>query len=257
MERRDLGNGAYSMVSSRLEAQGFLAAFTERTGGVSPAPYDTLNLGLRTNDARARVIENRGRVIEALHVPRFAMGEQSHGARLVRVGGTRAGSGFDDPGSAFKGADALAVSRRNLPVSVLAADCVLVALASPEEQLLVVAHAGWRGMAAGILGRSIAEFERPSGVLGVIGPAIGPCHYEVGEDVALAVASGSGAGVVGDRREGRRYLDLPRTAAKAFRATGVRSIEVSDLCTACLPDRFFSHRRDGLTGRQALVSMVL
>jgi purine-nucleoside/S-methyl-5'-thioadenosine phosphorylase / adenosine deaminase len=257
MERRDLGNGAYSMVSSTLETRGFLAAFTERTGGVSPAPYDSLNLGLRTNDAPGRVIENRRRMIEALDVPRFATGEQPHGAKLVRVGGIRAGAGFDDRGSAIKGADALTVSQRNLPVGVLSADCVLVALASPEEQLLVVAHAGWRGMAAGVLGRAIAEFDRPSGVLGVIGPAIGPCHYEVGEDVALAVASGSGAGAVSDRKDGRRYLDLPRTAAKVFRAAGVRRIEVSDLCTACLPDRFFSHRRDGLTGRQALVSMVL
>jgi YfiH family protein len=257
MERRDLGNGAYALVSSSLEARGILAAFTERTGGSSTAPHDTMNLGLRTKDARARVLQNRRRTVEALGVSPFAAAEQVHGAKLARVGERRSGVGFEDLGSAIGGADALSVSRRNLPVAVLVADCLPIALAAPEEPLLVAVHAGWRGLAAGILSRAIAEFETTSGVLAAIGPAIGPCHYEVGDDVAGAVASGAEAGAVTERRWGRRYLDLPRTAVRSLRAAGIRRIEVSDLCTACLPDRFFSHRRDGETGRQALVSMVM
>jgi polyphenol oxidase len=257
MERRDLGNGAYATVSSSLEARGILAAFTERTGGSSPAPYDTMNLGLRTRDARSRVRQNRRRTIGALGISPFAAAEQVHGAKLVRVGERRSGVGFDDLGSAIGGADALSVSRPNLPVAVLVADCLPIALAAPDEPLLVVVHAGWRGVAAGILSRAVAEFETTSGVVAAIGPAIGPCHYEVGEDVARAVAAGAEGGAISERREGRRYLDLPRTAARTLRAAGIRRVEVSELCTACLPDRFFSHRRDGETGRQALVSMVM
>jgi hypothetical protein len=245
------------MVSSSLEARGFLAAFTERTGGSSRAPYETLNLGLRTKDARLRVVQNRRRTIEALEVPPFAVAEQVHGAKLARVGERRSGAGFEDLRSTIGGVDALSVSRRDLPVAVLVADCLPIALAAPAERLLVVVHAGWRGLAAGILSRAVAELETTSGALAAIGPAIGPCHYEVGEDVAAAVASGVDAGAVTERRKGHLYLDLPRTAVRSFRAAGIRRTEVSDLCTACLSDRFFSHRRDGVTGRQALVSMVL
>jgi hypothetical protein len=257
MDRRDLGNGAYALVSASLESWGFLAAFTERTGGVSPSPYDTLNLGLRTEDAPTRVVRNRERLVGSLNLPSFATGEQIHGARLARVGKRRSGAGFDDARSAIGGVDALSVTQRNLPLAVLVADCLPIALASPDEHLLVVAHAGWRGIASGILARAVGEFERTSGVLAVIGPAIGPCHYEVGDEVAQAVASGSGSGAVTERRGGRRYLDLPRTAGRSFRAAGVRMIEVSELCTACHPDRFFSYRRDGPTGRQALVSVMM
>jgi YfiH family protein len=258
MERRQLGNGTKALVSTTLEASGFLAAFTERTGGVSPTPYDTLNLGLRTKDSARRVVENRRRITEALGVPAFATGEQVHGHNLVRVGERRAGAGFGQAGEALPKADALAVRRRRVPVAVLVADCLPIALGSPKERLLLVVHAGWRGVAAGILARTIGAFERPSEVRAAIGPAIGPCHYEVGDDVAAAVAGGSGVGAAAERRGGgRRFLDLPRTAAEALRAAGVRGVEVSGLCTACHEDRFFSHRRDGVTGRQALVAMVL
>lgn len=232
-------------------------AFTERTGGSSPTPYDSLNLGLRTEDDPDRVIDNRRQLIDALDVPPFAVGEQVHQAGVARIGKQHSGAGFEEPSSAIGGADALSVSQEGLPVAVLAADCLPIALAAPEDHLLVVVHAGWRGMAAGILGRAMAAFESPTDVHAVIGPAIGPCHYEVWADVAGSVAAGSEAGAVTERRDGSLYLDLPATAVRSFRAAGVRRIEVSELCTACLPDRFFSHRRDGVTGRQALVAMLM
>jgi YfiH family protein len=257
MERRQLGNGTHALVSATLEGNGILAAFTERTGGVSAAPYDTLNLGLRTKDSPRRVVENRRRITEALGVPPFATGQQIHGDHLVRVGKRRAGAGFEQPGEALPRADALAVRRRGIPVAVLVADCLPIALGSPNERLLLVVHAGWRGLAAGILARAIGAFERPSEVRAAIGPAIGPCHYEVGDDVAAAVAAGSAVGAVSERRGGRRFLDLPRTAGEVLRAAGVRWVEISELCTACHQGRFFSHRRDGPTGRQALVAMVM
>jgi hypothetical protein len=173
------------------------------------------------------------------------------------VGEKRAGAGFDQPDRALPGADALAVTRPALPVAVLTADCLPVALASAAEGRLVVAHAGWRGLAAGILDRTLAAFDSAKGVVATIGPAIGPCHYQVGEDVALAVAAGSEAGAVTERRDGSLWLDLEGTAARVLRRAGLRRIEPAGLCTACHEDRFFSHRRDGPTGRHALVAMRL
>jgi YfiH family protein len=255
VERRRLSGGVHAVVSTALEDRGFLAAFTERTGGVSDPPYRSLNLGFHTGDDEADVRENRRRATAALSVPAFASARQVHGATVIPVGGKRAGAGFGDPAGAIPGADALAVTGQGLPVAVMVADCVPVVLASPPEGRLVVVHAGWRGLAAGILERALSEFDAPGQVLAAIGPAIGPCHYEVGEEVAMAVAAGSAAGVVTERRDGRLFLDLPRTGTGILRAAGVRRVEPADTCTACEPRRFFSHRRDGDTGRQALIAM--
>jgi YfiH family protein len=137
----------------------------------------------------------------------------------------------------------------------MVADCLPVALASPPEGRLVAVHAGWRGLAAGILERAVSEFDVPAAILAAIGPAIGPCHYEVGEEVAMAVAARSAAGVVTERRDGRLFLDLARTAMRLLRASGVPRVERADTCTACETRRFYSHRREGDTGRQALVAM--
>ena len=255
MERRTLSGGVHAVVSTALDRKGFLAAFTERRGGVSGSPYRSLNLGFHTGDRPEDVAENRRRIVEAFDVPEFASAEQVHGAEMVRVGDRRAGAGFDAPGRAIAGADALAVTRDRLPVAVLVADCLPILLASSTEGCLVAVHAGWRSLAAGILDRAVGAFDEPSGIAAAIGPAIGPCHYEVGENVALAVAAGSPAGVVTERRDGRLFLDLEGTAVRMLTAAGVPSIDRAGICTADEPRRFYSHRRDGITGRQALIAM--
>jgi polyphenol oxidase len=257
VERRRLNGGTGAVVSTVLEREGFLAAFTERGGGVSAAPYQSLNLGLHVGDRDDAVVENRRRAVAGLGVPPFATAEQVHGAALARVGESRAGAGFEDRSEALPEADALAVTRDRLPVAVLVADCLPIALASPPEGRLVAAHVGWRGLAAGIVQQAAGAFDDPPRVLAAFGPAIGPCHYEIGEEVALAVATASGVGVVTQRREGRLFLDLAETAERVLREVGVRRIDRAKLCTACEPARFFSHRRDGRTGRQALVAMRL
>lgn len=254
MQRRSLTDDLHVLVSPDLEDGGFPVAFTERGGGVSEGPYASLNLGFRIGDRKEDVQENRGRVVSGLDVTPFATAAQVHGAGVVRVGTARAGAGFDGADPVAR-ADALSVTRPGVPVAILVADCLPIALASPKEGVLVAVHAGWRGLAAGILEQALGSFERPGGVRAAVGPAIGPCHYEVGEDVALAVAAGSAAGALTERRDGRMYLDLPGSARRVLRAAGVRRIEVAEECTACEEDRFFSHRRDGITGRQALVAM--
>jgi polyphenol oxidase len=254
VERRPLGDGLVALVSPPLERRGVLAAFTERTGGASPPPFDSLNLGLRTGDHSGRVMANRRRLVAALGIGPFAIGEQVHGARLARVGRRRAGAGFLRAAEAVAAADALAVTRSRRPVAVLAADCVPLVLAS--DGLVVAVHAGWRGLAAGIVDRAVSAFQgRMSSA--AVGPAIGPCHYEVGEDVAAAVEAGSSEGALVERRGGRLFLDLRGTVARVLREAGLRSVDVSEECTACQAGRFFSHRRDGETGRQAAVAMRL
>jgi YfiH family protein len=241
------------LVAPALEHRGVLTAFTERSGGVSPDPFRSLNLGFRTGDAGSRVRRNRGRVVSALRIPPFTSARQVHGIRSVRIGPRRAGAGFDGPSTALPAADALATRERGIPLAVLTADCLPIVLAS--DDLLVVVHAGWRGLAGGILDRAISLFPDPRAVSGAVGPAIGACHYEVGDDVAGAVTAGSPAGAVRRRRGGRVFLDLPGTAATVLRSRGIREVDVAEACTACQEERFFSHRRDGVTGRQAVVAL--
>ena len=125
-----------------------------------------------------------------------------------------------------------------------------------SDDRVAVIHAGWRGIAAGIVDRAVRAFvdESPAAA---IGPAIGPCHYEVGADVVERVAAGSSGGAVSERRGGRSFLDLPATVERILRGAGVVSIERADECTACEEGRFFSHRRDGRTGRQAALAVRL
>ncbi len=131
-------------------------------------------------------------------------------------------------------------------------------MASPGQGTVAAVHAGWRGLAAGILQRAAALFEDPADVRVAIGPAIGPCHYEVGEDVALSVAAAFDVGAVTERRGGKLYLDLAGTARAAFRSWGFRKVEGAELCTAHQRARFYSYRRDGgTTGRQAAIAMRL
>lgn len=257
MDRRHLNDGTHVLVAPALEDRGFLAACSERESGVSRPPFATLNLAFHTGDDPGSVRRNRRHVIEALGIPPPAFLRQAHGARLVRVGEKRAGAGFEDPDDHAGEADVATATRPRLPMAILTADCLPIALASPSEGRLVLVHAGWRGLAAGVIEAGLRAFERPSGVLAAIGPAIGPCHYEVGEDVALAVAAGSTEGARTERRDGRLFLDLPGTAARVLRGGGVRTIDRAEECTACEESRFFSHRRDGQTGRQALVGMRL
>lgn len=252
MEERAVG-GVVFLVAEEMERRGFVVACSERVGGVSPSPFDTLNLGYATGDRPEHVGQNRGRLTRALGVESFAVAKQAHGVKLVGVGAGQARAGFGGPPSPLGEADALAVSYPGVAVAVLVADCVPVALASPDRGLLVLVHAGWRGLANDVVGHTVAAFDG-TGVLAAIGPSIGPCHYEVGEDVALAVADGSTGGAVTERRGGKVFLDLPATITRVLRSAGVREVETAGVCTACHPERFFSYRRDGVTGRQAMVA---
>ncbi|MGH2724435.1 MAG: polyphenol oxidase family protein [Actinomycetota bacterium] len=248
-----MGKDRYVLASPALERRGVLVAFTERTGGTSLPPHRSLNLGFHTGDDPSRVRQNRELVAADLGTGPFATARQVHGARSAGVGRAHAGAGFSDPGTAIAGADVLVVTRRGIPVAVLVADCVPLLLAGSRGTVVAV-HAGWRGLAAGVLDRALAA--AGDGLTAAIGPAVGPCHYEVGEEVVAAVDAGTGGRARASRR-GRPSLDLPGTVAAVLRDAGVRRVDRAGVCTACEEGRFFSHRRDGRTGRQAMVAMRL
>jgi YfiH family protein len=236
-----------------IDLPGARALFTTRRGGVSEGEFATLNLGLTgqapagtREDDPERVAANRARVLAATGRHGVAIGRQLHGSAVARVYDPRTGyrNGRD-------AADGQATARDDVAVAVHVADCLPIALAG--EGAVGMLHAGWRGLAAGVLQAGVAAL-RELGATGpleaAIGPGAGSCCYEVGEEVHEAF-SAFGPEV----RRGRR-LDLKLAAARALRSAGVSAVHDSLVCTICSPDEaFFSYRRDGgLTGRQAGVA---
>jgi polyphenol oxidase len=226
-------------------------AFSTRHGGVSGGPYASLNLGIRTEDEPAHVVENRTRLCGEVDVdPDGAtMAWQRHGA-IVRRAEPR---GVVTPGTVYDHCDGLWSDAQGQGMMLLTADCLPIAVVRDNctDPAIAILHAGWRGLLAGIVtvGVSVLGGTR---LAAAIGPGIGPCCYEVGEEVAEPFREAFGADVaVGGR------LNLWTAAERALRAAGCHRVDRTDLCTACDPERFFSHRRDaGRTGRQGVIAAV-
>ncbi|HET7120394.1 MAG TPA: polyphenol oxidase family protein [Solirubrobacterales bacterium] len=238
-----------------LEADlgGARAAFTTRLGGASEAPYDSLNLGVLTDDAPEAVQENRRRLAAALgkDPAEVVFSLQVHGTRLIdhreapqSRGSFRTDSVRKEPRDGLPEADGHLVDEPGLAPLVFVADCLPVALRGPGGVAMV--HAGWRGLAGGIVG---AAAEAIGATAAAVGPGIGPCCYEVGEEVLGAFA---GLGVAKGQ-----MLDLPEAARRLLAEAGVERVEAAGLCTSCEEELFFSHRRDrGRTGRQAGIAWI-
>ncbi len=221
---------------------GALAAFSTRAGGVSDGPYDSLNVAILTGDERDRVRENRARLAGALgrRPEGVVMGRQVHGTELKRHDREQVPRVFADVVASPDEVDAQATASGDLTPLVMVADCLPVALAGSGGVAMV--HCGWRGLAGGIVERAAREVEAEAAA---VGPGIGSCCYEVGEEVLAEFDHLKGVA------EGR-MLDLTAVARRLLERAGVRSIESADLCTSCNPELFYSHRRDGeRTGRQA------
>lgn len=222
-------------------------AFSTRLGGVSRGPYETLNLGILTDDERDAVIRNRARLAAALEIDaaRVAMGRQVHGAGLA-WNGREDGSHFASPGEEPPPeADGQLTDVTKLPLLVLVADCLPVALLG--DRGLAMLHCGWRGLAAGIVE---AAAERIGARAAAIGPGIGPCCFEVGPEVERAFAH------LGPGLARGRNLDLPEVARRQLAAIGIAEPESAGICTYC-DERFYSHRRDaGVTGRQSGIAWL-
>jgi hypothetical protein len=226
----------------RWDAPGpYEVAFTTRVGGVSSGPYESLNLALLSDDAAANVEENRRRAcVEVGGDPaRLAMNRQEHTVLVHRA----------EPGARGEPGDGLWTDEPGLPMLKLTADCVPIAIARAggERPALALLHAGWRGLAEGIVDAAVAALGRGR-LAAAVGPAIGPCCYEVGPEVSERFDA--------DLTRGR-ILDLWSAAERALRAAGVAAVERVDLCTRCNPDLFFSHRRQGpVRGAQGVIGLV-
>jgi hypothetical protein len=219
------------------------AAFSTRRGGVSDGPVESLNLGVFTEDDPRRVAENRRRLAGHLGLDpaRIVIGHQVHGAELAEHLGPQRPPPFREPGSPIPDVDGHVTSSRGLAALVFVADCLPVALCGPRGVAML--HCGWRGLSAGIVERGAAAVEATDAA---IGPGIGRCCYEVGDEVLSAFAP------LGDEVAAGRRLDLGAVARLLLESAGVERIEVAGCCTSCEAGRFFSHRRDGgRTGRQA------
>jgi polyphenol oxidase len=233
----------------RVGLRGGDVVFSTRAGGVSEGPYESLNLGILTDDDQDRVTENRrlladGLGLEPEHV---AMGWQVHGTALLHWDSAPDGGGYARPGAELQKVDGHTTSVAGLGLLVLVADCLPVALMASGRAAMV--HCGWRGLAGGILERAVEGFEEPPAA--ALGPGIGRCCYEVGEEVLAEFAG------LGEEIADGRMLDLRLVARRKLEAAGVGRIEDVDLCTSCRPDLFFSHRRDnGVTGRQGGIAWL-
>jgi polyphenol oxidase len=221
------------------------ATCTLRTGGASAAPYASLNLGLHVGDDPAAVAENRRRVAAALRLPGEPLWlQQVHGVNVA-----------DADVDAERGpADAAVTRRAGQVLAILVADCMPVLLASDDGSVLGAAHAGWRGLAAGVLEATVATMAvAPGRIHAWLGPAIGPAHFEVGDEVRaafLAHAAESAAGFAANAR-GRWQCDLTLLARARLAALGVEQVWSAELCTYSQAAQCFSYRRDGRTGRMA------
>jgi polyphenol oxidase len=223
----------------------YQVAFTTRVGGVSGGPYASLNLGRKSGDEVERADENRRIACEAIgaDVEKLALNYQVHSTRVLR-----AAVAMRD-----ERADGLWTEAPGLPILAMSADCLPVALARTDgpDPAVAVLHAGWKGLLAGIVEAGV-EALGTGALAAAIGPGIGPCCYEVGEEVAAPFRERFGGDVMKDGR-----LDLWTSAERALRAAGVERIDRFDRCTFCEPESFFSHRRDaGRTGRQGVIAYV-
>jgi hypothetical protein len=228
-----------------ISLPGARAVFTTRRGGFSSGPYESLNLGRLTDDEDDAVERNRDRIQELVGRP-LAMVHQAHGADVWPAETL--------PGwpNLTKG-DGVCASGPGLAPAVLVADCLPVAVAG--RGAVAMLHAGWRGLSEQILAVGVAAVRKKVGpdapLEAAIGPGIGACCYEVGEEV-LAVFAPYGP----DVRRGAN-LDLAAVARAQLSQAGVRAVHDLGLCTACHPELFFSHRRDqGITGRQAGIAWL-
>ena len=233
-------DGIDVLTDPEARARGWLVAFTGRRGGVSNAPYDSLNLAARVGDEPEPVAENRRRTagVVGFAGDRLALARQVHEAEIIEVGITDAG--------VLGEADGLTVTHAGSVAAILTADCAPVVVASQGS--IGVLHAGWRGLVAGVIEAGLEALDGADAAW--IGPCIHACCYEVGAEVVEAFTKRGLPVAAPDR------VDPADAAEAVLRRAGVSNIAVARECTHCDP-RYFSYRRDGVTGRQGAFAGLL
>lgn len=263
-------DGLKLTTSPLLAAQpGLVHAFTTRHGGSCPSPFDNFNLGRSVGDEKVKesALRNRQRLCRALKLDhdRLHVPGQVHSGNVLKVDG--------EARQDMAGVDGLATGKRHLPVLLHFADCVPVMIYEPELKLLSIVHAGWRGTAQSIAVMGVERLKElggdPRRMLAAVGPAIGTCCYPTGEDVVekLMATINPGASRAYDKLARKGLVEekqgQPRPNLKAINALqllnqGLEQVDVSEFCTSCRPELFYSHRQSGgLTGRQGAVGCLV
>ncbi len=225
------------------------AFFTTRNGGVSEGAYASLNLGRAAGDTLNAVKENRRRFEKLLPQPPAWL-SQVHGTRVIEAAAVIASG-------AVEAADAAYTRAVGSPCAVMVADCLPVLFCDDEGQVVAAAHAGWRGLAAGMLECTVEVMQTPPAkLMAWLGPAIGPSRFEVGEDVLqafVAVDPNAARAFVprGAAHPGKYFADLFALAHMRLARAGLTRVYGGGVCTMSDPARFFSYRRDGASGRMA------
>ena len=225
-------------------------AVFDRIGGVSPAPYHSLNMSISTGDSIENVLENRHRAFHAIGIPPAAMATvwQVHGTRTITVD--------RQPCDPSNKADALITAMPEVALFMSFADCVPILLYDPIQHVAGIAHAGWKGTVSGISQTVVRKMGRifhcrPADIIAAIGPSISAEHYPVSAEVASAVKHAFPAqDELLPVHNGKAHFDLWTANVNALRQCGVKTIQLSGLCTATHTDQYFSHRAEAdTTGR--------
>lgn len=236
--------------STLLERHGFRHVFATRAGGVSDAPYDTLNLGFHLGDDDDCVRENRRRFVDRLGLAQHHLFEQRqvHGVGVRELGREDAADAI-----AESEGDALIARTPGWGVAARTADCVPILIADPRTGAVAAVHAGWRGAVAGIVRKAVATLSpKPVGLIAAIGPHIRVAAFEIGEEVAHQMERAAGGRTVVNRSDGQPHGDLTRLVGLQLLDAGLPHDAIDDVggCTYSDAAHFFSHRRDrGQTGR--------
>ena len=254
-------NGVTFLTADTLS--GVCHGFSTRPGGVSPAPWDSLDLGVGRGDDMENVRENYRRFCAAVGTDpnRVVLSKQIHEDVVRHVTEADAGKGLWRERD-YSSVDAMVTDVPHLPLVVFSADCNMILLYDPVRRAIGACHAGWRGTALGIAARTVAEMVRLFGcdrgnLRAAIGPAIGPCCFETDADVpdALRAALGEDASPY-ITWNGRKYhIDLKAVNALWLQKAGVTAIDICRHCTACRPDLYWSHRKQG-SARGSQIAMI-
>jgi polyphenol oxidase len=257
---RQQSNGLVTYQFETLRVDCFVHAVFTRLGGRSPEPFASLNVGRTVGDDDANVLENHRRIYAHLHLrpDQVVTGHQVHGNRVAAVG-------LSDADSIMSNTDGLVTKTPGVALLLRFADCQPILLYDPEQHAVGLVHAGWRGVAQGVGRRAVEAMHhnfgsRPRNLIAGLGPAIGPCCYMVGDDVAAAMgyALPNWKDAMHLEGEGQWRFDLPAANTQQLAAAGVRQIEDAGICTACHVDEFYSHRAErGKTGRFASLAYLL
>ena len=270
LTRVTLSNGVVVYQSRLLNSVGVVHAFSTRIGGVSPVPFESLNLGNppgAVHDTVENVRRNFGRMLSALKLPDVPVASvrQVHGCDVALLqdqgDGEYSESVAAEIRDRFQGqiaADAIISDVSSAVLAVRIADCAPILLAAENGRLVAAIHAGWRGVVAQVGARTIAEINamgyQSSQIMAAIGPAIGMEHFEVGPEVAEQFQSLGLNSAVHTIGYTRPHIDLADAIKRQLRQCGVTLIDGGGLCTFINAADFFSHRRDhGITGRMAAI----